>query len=72
MMNTQRQAANVRLQTRVGLCPTCGQVGSFTFLGEQHWPSRVVEATGIGPVVHLWQCDQCQTTLTETASEASG
>ncbi|MBI5671068.1 MAG: hypothetical protein HZC41_23990 [Chloroflexi bacterium] len=68
-MTTQQPIANVRLQTRVGLCPTCGQVGTFTFLGEQRWPPRVVAATGLGPVVHLWQCNQCQTTLTETASE---
>lgn len=71
-METQRQAASIRIKTRVGVCPTCGQAASFTFLGEQQWPARVVQATGIGPVVHLWVCGHCQTTLTETALDSRG
>jgi hypothetical protein len=60
------------LKTRVGVCPTCGHSTEFTFIGEQHWPPRVVEATGLGPVVQLWMCGTCQTTLTETAADSNG
>ena len=71
-MNRQQENTDIRLETRVGLCPTCGQYTPFSFLGEQHWPPRVVEATGIGPVVHLWSCGNCQTTLTETYVDSRG
>jgi len=71
-MNRQREDTNLSLKMRVGLCPTCGEYTQFNFLGEQHWPPRVVEATGMGPVVHLWLCGSCQTTLTETYMDSQG
>ncbi len=57
------------VHTRRDRCPTCGQVAVFTFLGEQRWPPRVVEATGMPAVTYLWTCGNCHTTLSEPADE---
>ncbi|NWG17484.1 MAG: hypothetical protein HXY41_12695 [Chloroflexi bacterium] len=70
-MNKRRQTTDLECLTRVGRCPTCAQVVRFTFVGEQHWPPQVAKAAGLGPLVHLWVCSNCQTTLTETAAEQS-
>jgi len=45
-------------------CPTCGGQSGFDFLGEQRWPERLVEKMGVGPVVTLWRCRDCDTTIT--------
>lgn len=71
-MNDRPDNTSLKLKTRRGQCPTCGQYARFTLIGQQQWPLRVVAATGVGPVVHLWMCGQCQTTLTETAAEING
>lgn len=70
-MDKRRETTDLKYRTRVGLCPTCAQVARFTFVGEQHWPPQVAQAAGLGPLVHLWVCGSCQTTLTETAAEKS-
>ncbi len=72
IMDTQYQDTDIPVKSRIQVCPTCGQVSQFSFLGEQRWPPHVVEATGLGPVVHLWVCGHCQTTLTETYVDSSG
>lgn len=56
---------------RTGECPTCGQFTQFTFIGQQQWPPHIAAAAGIEPVVYLWMCGHCQTTLTETALKAA-
>ena len=56
--------------TREGHCPSCQQETIFHLLGEQRWPQRVVEDTGCPPVVLLWTCDQCQTTVSDTNIES--
>ncbi len=71
-MNDRPDNTSLKLKTRRGQCPTCGQHAQFIFIGEQQWPPRVVAATGVGPTVHLWMCSRCQTTLTETAVEVPG
>jgi hypothetical protein len=63
--DTQRPTAT----QRPGVCPSCGQSTQFRLVGSQRWPQAVVEATGLGPLVNLWTCVQCRTTLTETAGE---
>ncbi len=54
---------------REGICPTCAQQTTFTFLGEQRWPAKVAQAAGLPELIHLWTCDTCQTTLTEPAQQ---
>ncbi len=53
------------LEARVASCPTCQTRTRFSYAGEQHWPERVVRATGIAPVVRLWHCGRCRTTVSE-------
>lgn len=62
-------AEHQAVHTRRHRCPTCGQVAEFTYLGEQRWPPRVVEATGMPAVTHLWTCGNCHTTLSEPGEE---
>lgn len=52
-------------QVCVQHCPSCGEMAEFSYLGAQRWPQRLVELTGIPPVVHLWVCGSCHTTLSE-------
>ena len=53
------------VKERIARCPTCQKRTSFVYAGEQRWPERVVEATGIDPVVHLWNCGCCHSTISE-------
>ncbi len=46
-------------------CPTCGALGKFHHVGEQHWPAAVAKATGLPETVQLYTCDHCHTTLIE-------
>lgn len=48
-------------------CPSCGQHSTFTYGGEQRWPTRVAHAAGIPIVVSLWHCGMCHSTVTETS-----
>jgi hypothetical protein len=50
-------------------CPTCQERTRFSFRGEQRWPLRVAQALGIEPVVRLWNCHNCNTTVSEDALE---
>lgn len=47
-------------------CDFCGQHTTFTYLGEQYWPEKVAARMGISPVVRLWDCSTCKTTVTTT------
>ncbi|PJF39951.1 MAG: hypothetical protein CUN54_07180 [Phototrophicales bacterium] len=49
----------------VAHCPSCGQVAKFIYSGEQHWPEEVARAAGIAPIVTLWLCSNCGTTISE-------
>jgi transposase-like protein len=51
---------------REGRCPSCGKKSHFVYSGEQHWPLRVAQAAGISPVVQLWTCKNCHSTLSES------
>jgi hypothetical protein len=51
--------------SRSGCCPSCGHQTQFNYLGEQRWPERVAKAAGISPVVRLWDCQQCHSTISE-------
>jgi hypothetical protein len=51
--------------TRHASCPSCGHHGEFVYLGAQHWPERVAKAAGISPVVYLWDCQSCHSTISE-------
>ncbi len=63
----QHEKVHNRIPERQGVCPTCGQFATFTFLGEQRWPPRVAEAMGFTEVMHLWTCSECLTTISEPA-----
>jgi hypothetical protein len=45
-------------------CPSCGSDAGFMFLAEQRWPERVAVKMGITPLVTLWRCLTCDTTIT--------
>jgi hypothetical protein len=51
------------LECPIARCPTCDAHTTFIYLGEQHYPERVARAAGMTPVVHVWRCHDCQTTL---------
>ncbi len=55
--------------THEGVCPTCGSYTRFDFLGEQRWPPRVAEKLGLSPVMFLWTCGNCQTTISQPVSD---
>jgi len=55
-----------QIESQVACCPTCREQAQFKFAGEQRWPQRVAQAAGIEPVVRLWNCDRCHTTISET------
>jgi len=50
---------------RYATCPSCGSLTTFRHAGEQRWPPHVAQAAGIEPVVQLWHCRTCHTTLSE-------
>lgn len=54
---------------RSARCPSCGKLTEFTFLGVQRWPARVAEAAGISPVVNLWDCHSCHSTISEPSMQ---
>ena len=67
-----RLSANTAKHSRIHLkkqrraqCPSCQQSHLFTYGGEQHWPAKVAHATGVEPVVHLWHCSGCKSTVSE-------
>ncbi|MAS36975.1 MAG: hypothetical protein CL610_23425 [Anaerolineaceae bacterium] len=49
----------------MALCPTCQTRTRFSYAGEQRWPRHVAEAAGLEPVVRLWHCQRCRTTISE-------
>lgn len=49
--------------TRHAQCPSCGSYSEFTYAGEQRWREEVAKAAGLPPVVKLWHCNACHTTL---------
>jgi len=61
------QAGEPVEQVCVAYCPSCGQLAEFTYLGAQRWPQRLVELTGVPPVIYLWICGNCHTTVSEPA-----
>lgn len=46
-------------------CPSCGKDTEFHHLGEQKWSEAVANRLGIPTIVNLYNCDNCQTTLTD-------
>ncbi len=62
---TYTDTGTLILPERQAHCPSCGQITSFSYSGVQHWPQRVAQAAGIDPVVRLWNCQNCQSTISE-------
>ncbi len=50
---------------RHATCPSCGCETNFSHAGEQHWPVPVAQAVGVDPIVQLWNCQGCHSTLSE-------
>jgi rubrerythrin len=46
------------------ICPSCGSDAGFMFISEQRWPERVAKKLDIAPLVTLWRCLTCDTTVT--------
>jgi hypothetical protein len=55
----------VRVVEREVYCESCHGIMGFIYIGEQHWPLKVAEAIGIAPVVQVWECSHCHTTVLE-------
>lgn len=47
-----------------GFCMACQQQASLMYMGQQEWPAKVAAAMGISPIVTLWRCGHCYTTIT--------
>lgn len=47
------------------VCPNCGCKTEFHFTGEQQWPPAVAAKLGISPLVRLWTCSLCESTISE-------
>lgn len=45
-------------------CHSCRREARLVYIGEQTWPLQVANRMGIRPVVTLWRCTICQTTIT--------
>lgn len=52
--------------TRYTLCPTCWHTGHSQFNGQQHWPPAIVRLYDLPPMVNLWTCPNCHSTVSET------
>ena len=52
-------------QQRQAICPSCHTRNWFVYAGEQHWPLKVAQSIGIDPVIPLWHCDGCNSTVSE-------
>jgi hypothetical protein len=50
---------------KLAMCPTCNFRGEFELLGEQHWPPEVAGKLGLPPVIRLWSCPHCMSTISE-------
>lgn len=46
-------------------CPSCGRVSQFRQIGAQEWPEAVARQAGLPPVVRLYLCGVCQSTISE-------
>jgi hypothetical protein len=64
-MNPNHSSLPTPLPERRAYCPSCGCTAYFSYAGEQHWPLKVARIAGVDPVVHLWNCEACHTTLSE-------
>jgi len=64
-MMSQNQQINRNQHTIDCDCPSCRQVGQFTYLGKQEYPKQVAEAAGLPTTIHLWTCPNCLTTVNE-------
>jgi hypothetical protein len=62
---TTQQCPSPQHSDHVAQCPSCGCTGGFSYAGQQHWPAQVAARAGINPDVTLWNCDSCDTTLSE-------
>lgn len=65
MLSSRTQFSNTAVNTRTAYCPSCQTRAQFQYAGEQRWPERVARAAGIDPVVHLWHCGHCHSTISE-------
>ena len=50
-----------------GICPSCGAETDFHLLGIQRWPEQVAKKSGAPLEETIWQCCNCETTLTESS-----
>lgn len=47
-------------------CPSCGVRSTLRYCGTQKFPLHVALAAGLAPVLHLYTCDACGTTVSYT------
>jgi transcription elongation factor Elf1 len=68
----QEEARRTAMQTRYATCPSCGHQGRFRCNGKQHWPREVAAKHGLPPVITLWTCPHCLSTVSEVALLPAG
>ena len=66
MNPSNRRRGDPGPHTRWAICPSCRQPGEFQDSGQQRWPRAVAAAHGLPPVITLWTCPHCGTTVCET------
>lgn len=44
-------------------CPSCRRTEGFVYIGSQVWPEAVARRLNCDPVVSLWRCEACLTTV---------
>lgn len=54
---------------RVASCPQCKAKAVFRFNGVQRWSEAVSRAAGLPRTSHLYTCEHCGTTVSESALE---
>ncbi len=52
-----------------GVCPSCGEETVFRYNGQQKWPEHIAETMNIPPIITLWNCDICHSTISDNALE---
>jgi ribosomal protein L37AE/L43A len=48
-----------------GICPSCGEHSTFTYLGTQIWPEIIAKRLKIPERSELYLCDKCFSTISD-------
>jgi len=48
-----------------GICPSCHAKTPFDLKGVQRWDAEIAAQLNVPPIMTVWQCRNCDTTLME-------